>query len=66
MATVVNNPQPTTSNNGMGFLLGVILIIVFVVLLFMYILPYFRASFQGAQAPQITVPNQINVDVKQK
>ena len=66
MATVVNNPQPTTSGNGMGFLLGVFLIIVFALLFFAFILPYFRASFQGAQAPQINVPNQINVDVKQK
>ena len=65
MATVVNNPQPTSSDNGMGFLLGVILIIVFAVLFFVFALPYLRTAFQGTQAPQVNVPGQIDVNVKQ-
>ena len=64
MATVVNNPQPTTSDNGMGFLLGAILIIVFAVLFFFYALPYLRTTFQGAQGPQVNVPSQVDVNVK--
>jgi hypothetical protein len=65
MATVVNNPQPTTSDNGMGFLLGVILIVVFALLFFFYAIPYLRTTFQGAQSPQINVPGQVDVNVKQ-
>ena len=65
MATVVNNPQPTTSDNGMGFLLGTILLIVFAVLFFFYALPYLRTTLQGTQAPQVNVPGQVDVNVKQ-
>jgi hypothetical protein len=66
MATVVNNPQPAASNNGMGFLLGVILIIVFAVLFFFYGLPYLRTAFQGAPGSQLNVPSQVDVNVKQQ
>ena len=34
MATVVNNPQPTTSDNGMGFFLGVLMFLIAVILFF--------------------------------
>ena len=58
MAVVVNNPQPTeTRNSGNGFLLGVILLIVAVVLFFYYGLPMIRSY----SAPQINVPSSINV-----
>jgi hypothetical protein len=67
MATVVNNPASSdTSSGGMGFLLGVILIIVFAILFFVYALPLLQRGFSGTQAPQVTVPGQVNVDVNQK
>ena len=61
MATVVNTPGTTTSdNNGMGFLLGVVLLIVFAVLFFLYGLPYLTQSMQG---PQVNVPGKVDVNV---
>jgi len=66
MATVVNNPQPTTSNNGLGFLLGAILIIIFAMLFFVYVLPLMRSSMSASQAPQVNIPDKVDVNVKQK
>lgn len=62
MATVVNNPQAAEGSNGMSFLLGVILIIVFLALFFFYGLPYLSNSVQG---PQVSVPEKIDVNVNQ-
>lgn len=59
MATIVNTP-PRESDSGMGFLLGVILLIIFAALFFLYGLPYIAGMF--AQ-PQVTVPGQIDVNV---
>jgi hypothetical protein len=64
MATTVVNTNPETrpaDNNGMGFLLAVILIILFVGLLLYYGLPYLQHSLMG---PQINVPGNVNVNVK--
>lgn len=63
MATIVNNPAPVAEgNNGMGFLLGVILLIVMVVLFLLYGLPYLRGSVGGTQ---VNVPEKIDVNVQQ-
>jgi hypothetical protein len=62
MATIVNAPQPTSSNNGSGFLLGVILLIAFVVLFFFYGLPYLTSMI--SPTPQVNVPSNIDVHVK--
>lgn len=61
MATIVNTPAASepSSNSGMGFLLGVILLIVFMFLLFYYGLPALRSS----ASPQINVPGKIDVNV---
>ena len=60
---VVNNTAPQSdSGNGMGFLLGVILLIVFVVLLIYYGLPLIQRS---TSAPQLNVPSEIDVNVNQ-
>lgn len=65
MPTVINNPVPTNEReNGLGFFLGIILIIVFGIVFFIYGIPFIR-SFQGTQTPQINIPNQIDVNVKQ-
>ena len=61
MATIVNNPPATErSSNGNGFLLGVVLLIIFAVLFFMYGLPMLMNSFSG---PQVQVPDKIDVNV---
>ncbi len=61
MATIVNNPPATQERSGgNGFLIGVILLIVLAVLFFMYGLPMITSSMSG---PQVTVPDQIDVNV---
>lgn len=66
MATVVNNPPATTSEGGgSGFLVGIILLIVFVILFVFYGLPYLNNSIGGAQAPQVNVPGKVDVNVNQ-
>ena len=58
MAVVVNNPQPAEAHDsGNGFLIGVILLIVAVVLFFYYGLPMIRSY----TSPQVNVPSNINV-----
>lgn len=66
MATTIINPTPnsTTSDNGMGFLLGVIVLAVFAVLFFVYALPYIR-GFSGTSGVQVNVPKTIDVNVNQ-
>ena len=67
MATTIVNPPPTPNEppgNGMGFLLGVIILIVFVVLLIFYGLPYLQKGISSS-VPQINVPGKINVNVQQ-
>ena len=62
MATIVNTPAQTdTGSNGMGFLLGIVLILAFIVLFFFYGLPYLSNMMQG---PQVNVPGQVDVNVK--
>lgn len=64
MPTVINNPAPSSQgNNGFGFLIGVIVLIVFVVLVLMYGLPYLQTSLSS---PQVTVPEKIDVNIHQQ
>lgn len=54
-------------DSGMGFLLGVVVLIAFFLLFFYYGLPILRNSIGSMRgAPQINVPDKINVDVQQK
>lgn len=62
MTTVVNNPAPAnTSDSGMGFLLGAILLVVFGILFFAYVLPYLNSTFRGAQ---FNVPSTFDINVQ--
>lgn len=66
MATTIVNPAPgnnSSDGNGMGFLLGVIVLIVFVVLFFVYALPYIQGLSSGGI--QVNVPKSVDVNVKQ-
>lgn len=77
MTTIVNNPpqqpaqqpvqQPPANTdggnmNGISFLLGAILLIVFGYFFFIYALP--RMLPQQSQAPQINVPDKVDVNIK--
>lgn len=65
MATIVNNPPANQtaegSSGGMGFLLGIILLIVFLAVLFIYILPAIGQNFTGSS---VNIPSDINVNLK--
>ena len=58
MATVVNNPSGT-SDNSVGLIVGIVLLLGFVFLLFYYGLPALR----GASNPSVSVPSKIDVNV---
>ena len=62
MATIVNTPAQTEGNSssGMGFLLGVILLLIVLFVLFVYGLPALRSA---TSAPQVNVPGKIDVNV---
>ena len=67
MATTIVNPAPSNNssgNNGTGFLVGIIVLIVFAVLFFVYALPYIR-GIGGNNGVQVNVPKSIDVNVKQ-
>jgi hypothetical protein len=69
MTTIVNTPAPTTDNNSSsGFLIAVIGLIVFVVILIYFGLPALK-NMSPAEinipAPQVNVPDKIDVNVKQ-
>ena len=64
MATIVNNPPANTSDSsggGMGFLLGVIILVLFVLALIYMGLPYLRSGFGGTQ---VNVPDKVDVNVQ--
>lgn len=69
MATTIINPAPnnnTSSGNGMGFLIGGIILIVFLVLLFVYALPYLKGlGGIGSNGIQVNVPKSVDVNVQQ-
>lgn len=70
MATTIINPAPatnTTTNNGMGFLLGTIIIIAFGFIFFIYIFPFIKQGLSGlgGGTVQINLPKTVDVNVQQ-
>jgi hypothetical protein len=64
MATTIINPTPSNSSgNGMGFLIGVILLIIVAGLAFYHGWP--ALQHLTSSGVQINVPKDINVQVKQ-
>jgi hypothetical protein len=59
MATVVN--QPAESGNIFGFVLGIILLIIFAFVIFVYGLPLLQGNSGGAS---VSVPSTVNVQPK--
>lgn len=60
MTTIVNTPpQNQDSGNGVAMTIGVVILVVFVYLLFVYGLPAIR----GASTAQINIPDKVDVNV---
>lgn len=68
MATIVNNPGSTGESNGMGFVMGLVLLLAFVFVIFYWGLPAMRgANTQPAtpSVPSVQVPEKIDVNINQ-
>lgn len=68
MATIVNNPAPAQDTGGSNFLIGIIILIGFIMLLLYFGIPALRRMGPvqlNIPAPQVVVPNKIDVNVKQ-
>ncbi len=69
MTTIVNNPSPVTDSSGNGVLIGIILIIVFIVIASYFGIPALKRIGQpqiNVAAPQVVIPDKIDVNVQQK
>lgn len=67
MATTIINPSPSNNsseNNGFGFFLGLILIILFCIVFFIFILPLMRGGLR--ESIQVNVPKDVNVNVQKE
>lgn len=68
MATTIINPAPTNNDtsggNGVGFLIGIITLVIIGALFFMYGLPFIRGMI-GNGGISVNVPKDINVNVQQ-
>lgn len=63
MAVVVNTPSTERrSDSGLGFLVGIILLVLLAFALFYYGLPAIRGA-ASTSSTNINVPDKINVDV---
>lgn len=63
MTTIVNSP-PSSENSSLGLFVGIFVLIILGLVFFYYGLPAIRQMGQ-VSAPQINVPNKIDVNVKQ-
>lgn len=65
MTTIVNNPTPSSNNNGyMGLIIGIFVILALVYLFTIFGVPAIRNM--QVSAPQINIPDKINVQIEQK
>jgi len=65
MTTIVNNPPPAENSGGpMGMIIGLVMVIVVGYLFVVYGVPAIR-QVQTA-SPQINVPSEIDVNIKQE
>lgn len=68
MTTIVNSTAPTSDSRGASFLIGIIALIGFVLLFLYYGLPIIRnrgTTQINVPAPQINVPDKVEVNIKQ-
>lgn len=62
MTTIVQNPAPTESGSGVSMIVGLLLVVLVAILFFVYGIPALRSS--GSIAPQVKIPDTINVNVQ--
>jgi len=68
MTTIVNNPPPTSESGGSGFMIGAIVLVVFVSVLLYFGIPVFKRMEPiqfNVPAPQVVLPGNIDVNVTQ-
>jgi hypothetical protein len=69
MATIINNPAPSSeSSGGTSLLIGIILLIGFVAILFYFGIPAIKRMGPvqvNIPAPEVVMPDKINVNVNQ-
>jgi hypothetical protein len=68
MTTVIQSPAPQTDTGGNGFLIGILVLVGFVLVLIYVGIPAIKNLGSGqlsVPAPQIVVPNKIDINVKQ-
>ena len=68
MTTIVNSPTPSSDSGSGGMIVGIFAIIVFGLIFVYFGLPAIRRLGQSQinlPAPQIAVPDKIDVNVKQ-
>ena len=69
MTTIVNNPAPSQeSSGGSGFLIGVVLLIVFAAVFLYFGIPAIKRMGPiqvNVPAPQVVVPDSVDVNVNQ-
>lgn len=66
MPTTIINPSPnnnSSNNNGVAFLIGIIIFIAFAVLFFVYGLPYIK-GLGGSGEVNVNIPVPENIDIK--
>lgn len=64
MATIVNTTPAASNSSGMGFFMGMIVLLVIVLLTLYFGIPLLRSATTN-KAPSITVPDKIDVNVNQ-
>ena len=65
MTTVVNNPTPNGDNGGSGFLIGAVILVIFVAILLYFAIPAIKNMGPvqvNVPAPQVIMPDKINVE----
>lgn len=68
MTTVVNNPAPATDSGGNSLLIGIVIFMVFIITLLFFGIPAIKnmGPIQlSIPAPNVVVPDKINVNVEQ-
>ena len=68
MTTIVNSTTPTNDSSSSGMIIGIIALIGFAILFIYFGIPAIRNMGPvqlNVPAPQIVVPNKIDVNVKQ-
>lgn len=63
MKTIIRE-EPVVRDEGssIGFFLGMLILVLFFIMLFVYGVPYIRNNMSGG-SPQITIPDKIDVNV---